>query len=138
MVACWCPEAGTGRSRSGTSRLRDEEPEERDIRGFHVAQRKGKKNLESPGSPHPLGQTAAAFVVPGPSLPAPPRRLSLFLRRRIRGIMQTEGIEPTPEMLAFYERRTREHIERVGRCLGVLARVTGHGEELIERAKVHD
>ena len=41
-------------------------------------------------------------------------------------------------MLAFYERRTKEHIERVRRCLTLLAAVADYGEELIERAKVHD
>ena len=52
--------------------------------------------------------------------------------------MHTDEIEPTPEMLAFFERRTAEHIERVRRCLMLLADVTGRGEELLERAKVHD
>ena len=52
--------------------------------------------------------------------------------------MQTDRIEPTPEMLALYERRTNEHIERVRRCLTLLAEVTDYGEELIERARVHD
>src|SRR5260370_18814578 len=52
--------------------------------------------------------------------------------------MQTDRIEPTPQMLAFYERRTNEHIERVRRCLKLLAVVTDYGEELSERAKVHD
>jgi hypothetical protein len=46
--------------------------------------------------------------------------------------------EPTPEMVAFYERRTREHIERVQKCLTLLAKVTPHGEDLLERAKTHD
>jgi hypothetical protein len=46
--------------------------------------------------------------------------------------------EPTPEMVAFYEGRTKQHIHRVSRCLLVMAKVTDHGEELIERAKVHD
>jgi hypothetical protein len=41
-------------------------------------------------------------------------------------------------MIAFYERRTREHVERVRRCLTLLAAVTDCGAELIERAKVHD
>jgi hypothetical protein len=50
----------------------------------------------------------------------------------------TDRIEPTPEMLAFYERRTNEHVERVRRCLTLMAAVTDYGEELIERAKVHD
>jgi hypothetical protein len=52
--------------------------------------------------------------------------------------MPTDPIQPTPEMLAFYERRTGEHIERVRRCLTLMARVTDYGEELTERAKVHD
>jgi hypothetical protein len=52
--------------------------------------------------------------------------------------MQTERSEPTPEMYAFYVRRTNEHIERVRRCLSLLAKVTGYGEELVERAKAHD
>src|SRR5262249_38425711 len=46
--------------------------------------------------------------------------------------------EPTPEMLAFYELRTNEHIARVRRCLTLLAAITPSGEELLERAKVHD
>jgi hypothetical protein len=52
--------------------------------------------------------------------------------------MKTDQIEPTPEMLAFYERRTNEHIERVRKCLTLLAGATDYGEELIERAKTHD
>jgi hypothetical protein len=52
--------------------------------------------------------------------------------------MQTDWGEPTPEMVAFYERRTDEHIERVRRCLVMLAKVTDYGEELLERASVHD
>jgi hypothetical protein len=52
--------------------------------------------------------------------------------------MQSDPIAPTPEMIAFYERRTSEHIERVRRCLMLLTKVTDYDEELIERAKVHD
>jgi Family of unknown function (DUF5662) len=52
--------------------------------------------------------------------------------------MQPEWIEPTPEMQAFYERRTNEHIERVRRCLALLAQVTDYGDELLQRASVHD
>ncbi len=52
--------------------------------------------------------------------------------------MQSDPIEPTPEMIAFYERRTNEHIERVRRCLLLMAQATDYGEELLERAKVHD
>ena len=47
-------------------------------------------------------------------------------------------LEPTPEMVAFYERRTKEHIERVGKCLAVMASVTEHGDELLQRARLHD
>src|SRR5215470_2308642 len=52
--------------------------------------------------------------------------------------MQDDRMELSPEMLAFYERRTNEHIERIRRCLTLLAEVTDHGEELIERARTHD
>lgn len=52
--------------------------------------------------------------------------------------MKPERVEPTPEMFAFYERRTSEHIERVRRFLVLMAQVTDHGEMLIERARVHD
>jgi hypothetical protein len=38
--------------------------------------------------------------------------------------MVTDRVEPTAEMLAFSERRTNEHIERVRRCLTLLAAVT--------------
>ena len=47
-------------------------------------------------------------------------------------------IDPTPEMFAFYERRTNEHIERVRRCLMLLANATEHTAELTARADVHD
>ncbi len=47
-------------------------------------------------------------------------------------------VEPTLEMIAFYERRTREHIERVRRCLNVMAGATKHTVELMERATTHD
>jgi hypothetical protein len=50
----------------------------------------------------------------------------------------TMSPEPTPEMVAFYEQRTNEHIERVRKCLLLMATVTEYGEELAERAKVHD
>jgi hypothetical protein len=52
--------------------------------------------------------------------------------------MQIQHNEPTPEMLAFYERRTKEHIDRVRRCMMLLADVTPHREEVLERAQVHD
>jgi hypothetical protein len=47
-------------------------------------------------------------------------------------------MEPTAQMLEYYERRTHEHIERVRRCLELLAEVTAYGEELIERGRIHD
>jgi Family of unknown function (DUF5662) len=52
--------------------------------------------------------------------------------------MPTDRVEPTPAMVAFYERRTNEHIERVRKCLALLAEITAYGEELMERARVHD
>ena len=53
-------------------------------------------------------------------------------------MMQSDRMQPTPEMLAYFERRMKEHIERVRRCLTLMAHVTDCGEELIERAKVRD
>lgn len=47
-------------------------------------------------------------------------------------------IEPTPEMIAFADRRTKEHIARVAANLMLLANVTDYGDELTQRAKVHD
>lgn len=52
--------------------------------------------------------------------------------------MKPDPTEPTPAMLAFFEKRTREHIERVRRCLEKLAAATPYGAELIERGRVHD
>src|SRR5262245_52464831 len=52
--------------------------------------------------------------------------------------MQADQVAPTPAMVASFERRTAEHIERVGRWLTLLARVTDYTEELVERARVHD
>ena len=52
--------------------------------------------------------------------------------------MQSIVSEPTPEMVSFYDRRTREHIERVRCCLRLIAPTTVHAEELVARGKVHD
>lgn len=41
-------------------------------------------------------------------------------------------------MIEFYERRTKEHIARVASNLMLLAAVTDYGDELADRAKVHD
>jgi hypothetical protein len=47
-------------------------------------------------------------------------------------------IDPSPEMIAFFEQRTNEHIERVRRCLALLAEGSVQREELLERARIHD
>ena len=41
-------------------------------------------------------------------------------------------------MVAFYERRTNEHIERVRKCLELLATVIGYRKDLVDRGNVHD
>ena len=50
----------------------------------------------------------------------------------------TASHQPTAEMVAFFERRTREHIARVADCLAIIAAATEHGEQLRERARIHD
>ena len=50
----------------------------------------------------------------------------------------TASHQPTAEMVAFFERRTREHIARVADCLAIIASATEHGDELRERARCHD
>jgi hypothetical protein len=50
----------------------------------------------------------------------------------------TDPTDPTPRMLEFYERRTKEHIDRVARCLMLLAEGSSFREELLARARVHD
>src|SRR5262245_25011124 len=92
------------------------------------------------GRPGPSLSTTSMFMARAPSDAC---RLQNDARwgitpERPWGNMQTDRIEPTPEMLAFYQRRTNEHIERVRRCMTLLAEVTDHREELLERAKVHD
>lgn len=47
-------------------------------------------------------------------------------------------IEPTSEMVAFFEQRTNEHIARVRNCLHLLIGKTGFDDELKRRAKMHD
>lgn len=41
-------------------------------------------------------------------------------------------------MVAFFELRTKQHIDRVRTCLELLANVTSYGAELRERARIHD
>jgi len=45
---------------------------------------------------------------------------------------------PTPEMVIFFERRTREHIDRVHRNLAVLAELPEYPEEIVDRGEIHD
>ena len=46
--------------------------------------------------------------------------------------------DPSQEMVSFFVRRTNEHIDRVRRCLALMASVTQHGVELSERGRIHD
>lgn len=46
--------------------------------------------------------------------------------------------KPTPRMVAFFETRTREHIDRVGRCLETVAGGHSLGRELRARIPIHD
>jgi hypothetical protein len=48
-----------------------------------------------------------------------------------------QAANPTPEMVAFFERRTREHILMVSRNLTVLAK-SGYPKEIVNRGKIHD
>ena len=50
----------------------------------------------------------------------------------------TKPTEPSAEMIEFFERRTMEHVERVRRCLRIMAKATAYGDELIARARDHD
>ena len=52
--------------------------------------------------------------------------------------MPSDRQDPTPGMINFYERRTWEHIERVRKCLTLLADVDERGGELQARAAAHD
>lgn len=46
--------------------------------------------------------------------------------------------EPTGEMVAFYERRTREHIDRVCCCLTALTELPGYSQGILSRGEIHD
>lgn len=50
----------------------------------------------------------------------------------------TNPTDPTPEMVTFFERRTREHIERVRRNLATLASLPGYPQEILDRGEIHD
>ncbi len=45
---------------------------------------------------------------------------------------------PTDAMIKFFEKRTKEHINRVGKYLKILYDKTDLGSELLNRAKIHD
>ena len=45
---------------------------------------------------------------------------------------------PTPEMVVFFERRTRDHIASVTRNLTLLAKLSGYPKEILSRGKIHD
>ena len=53
-------------------------------------------------------------------------------------LLSAKPANPTPEMVAFFERRTREHIDRVTRNLTVLAKLPGYPKEIVSRGKIHD
>ena len=46
--------------------------------------------------------------------------------------------QPTDEMVRYFEKRTREHINRVANNLKKLYKITEWGSELLERARIHD
>ncbi|MFK7802914.1 MAG: DUF5662 family protein [Anaerolineae bacterium] len=52
--------------------------------------------------------------------------------------MSTTDLKPTAEMVAFYDKRTNAHIERVRHCLHLMAEVTNFKDELLIRAQGHD
>lgn len=52
--------------------------------------------------------------------------------------MTQDNMQPTPAMVAYYERRTTEHIERVRKNLHAIADATDYADELRQRAAVHD
>lgn len=46
--------------------------------------------------------------------------------------------KPTNMMIRNFEKRTKEHIDRVAFCLRKIYETTSYGEELLERAAEHD
>ena len=46
--------------------------------------------------------------------------------------------EPSSDMIRNFEKRTKEHIDRVAKYLRHFYRTTDLGDELLERAKTHD
>lgn len=52
--------------------------------------------------------------------------------------LSAKPANPTSEMMAFFERRTRKHIDRVIGNLTVLAKLPGYPKEIVSRGKIHD
>lgn len=46
--------------------------------------------------------------------------------------------QPPKNLIAYYEKRTNAHIERVRRCLKLMAAATDYHDELLARAEAHD
>ncbi len=49
-----------------------------------------------------------------------------------------EDLKPTTRMIRSFEKRTKEHINRVAKNLRKIHAQTDWGSELLERAKIHD
>lgn len=57
---------------------------------------------------------------------------------KLSAIFEDNMPKPTQEMVDFFEKRTKEHIDRVSANLADLYEHTDLGPELLERAKTHD
>lgn len=53
-------------------------------------------------------------------------------------IAEEKATEPTDKMVAFFEKRTKEHIGLVGKYIKILHDKTDLGQELLDRAEIHD
>ena len=80
--------------------------------------------MEPPGSSNPTRELGYASSI-GPVAMPPP-------------LSRNATSDPSQEMVSFSVRRTNEHIDRVRRCLALMASVTEHGVELNERGRIHD
>jgi hypothetical protein len=57
---------------------------------------------------------------------------------KLRMIAEDKIPDPTPAMVRNYEKRTKMHIDLVGQNLKKLHQMTDWGDELLQRASVHD
>lgn len=57
---------------------------------------------------------------------------------KLRMITEDKMPQPTEEMIKFFEKRTKEHIDRVGKYLKILYNKTDLGDELLDRVETHD